>query len=99
MLQGLLRFTAHVLIQQINCRLMRNDAVRDGISLLLVVIALAADAVLQAHSTALLHHVRSFVCGEMQIGLGFEADTITHGKGACAHILRGLLRGPALLTP
>ena len=55
-------------VEQICRRLARNDRIRDRVGVMLVRIVRAAiDAALELYATALLHHVRSFVRGRVQV--------------------------------
>jgi len=54
-----------------------------------VSVAVMVQAVVERHASALLHHVRGLVRGEVQIGLAAEANAIANGICARADRRRG----------
>jgi hypothetical protein len=69
--------------------------VGDRICLFLIAVAGAPDAILEVHSRALLHNMRRFVRGELDIGVAAESDAVTRCISQRTHTFVGMRRGAA----
>jgi hypothetical protein len=57
------------------------DRLGNRIGLPLVFVARAPDPTLEMHARALLHDMSRFVCGELNIGLVTESNSVSRGVG------------------